>query len=45
MGNKNTGKREVKKPAKKQPKPAPGRAREDINYSTTRTISGQTDKP
>ena len=30
MGNKNTGKREVKKPAKPQPKVAPGRKREDF---------------
>ena len=44
MGNKNTGKREVKKPAKKVPKPPAGRARGDINQATTRTISGQPDK-
>jgi hypothetical protein len=31
MGNKNTGKRETKKPAKPQPKVAPGRKREDYS--------------
>jgi hypothetical protein len=45
MGNKDKGKKETKKVAKKQPKPPPGRARGDINQATTRTISGQTDKP
>lgn len=31
MGNKNKGKREAKKPAKKHPKPAPGRKRDDFS--------------
>jgi len=40
MGNKNTAKREVKKPAKKQPKAAPGRKREDFSQ-TLRGSSGK----
>ncbi len=38
MGSKNVGKRETKKPAKPQPKPAPGRRREDA-ISTPATIN------
>jgi hypothetical protein len=39
MGNKNTAKRESKKPAKKQPKVAPGRKREDfISQAPSQTI-------
>jgi hypothetical protein len=38
MGNKNTGKREVKKPAKAQPKAAPGRKREDVNQTAARIV-------
>jgi hypothetical protein len=34
MGNKNTGKREVKKPAKPKPKAAPGRKREEFTPSS-----------
>jgi len=35
MGNKDTGKREKKKPAKVQPKVAPGRKREDYSPAPT----------
>jgi hypothetical protein len=38
MGNKSIAKREAKKPAKKQPKPAPGRKREDVNQTTARIV-------
>jgi hypothetical protein len=38
MGNKNTGKREIKKPAKAQPKAAPGRKREDVNQTAARIV-------
>jgi hypothetical protein len=36
MGNKDTGKREVKKKPQPKPKVAPGRKREDVNQTTTR---------
>jgi hypothetical protein len=43
MGNKDKGKREAKKPAKKQPKSAPARKREDINQIAAH-IGGQATK-
>ncbi len=36
MGNKSIGKRETKKPAKKQAKVAPGRRREEVSPSVAR---------
>ena len=36
MGNKNMGKKEVKKPAKPKPKVEPGRKRDDGNTPVTR---------
>jgi len=33
MGNKDKGKKETKKPAKPQPKAAPGRKREDFSQA------------
>ena len=36
MGNKSIGKRETKKPAKKQPKAAPPRKREDFSQAAAR---------
>jgi hypothetical protein len=45
MGNKTIRKPEKKKPAKKQPKPAPqSKSREDVNQLTFRTIQGTTEK-
>jgi hypothetical protein len=38
MGNKNSAKPEKKKSAKAEPKPAPGRNREDVNQAAARTI-------
>jgi len=38
MGSKDKGKRETKKPAKKQPKPAPARKREDFSQAAARII-------
>jgi hypothetical protein len=43
MGNKDKGKREAKKPAKKQPKSAHARKREDINQIAAH-ISGEATK-
>jgi len=43
MGNKNAPKREKKKPAKTQPKAAPGRKREDFWPSPQQTIGGKTE--
>jgi hypothetical protein len=44
MGNKNTGKRETKKPAKAQPKAAPGRKREDVNQTAARIVREATER-
>lgn len=44
MGNKDKGKRESKKPAKKQPKAAPARKREEFSQTTTRIAGEATDK-
>jgi hypothetical protein len=38
MGSKDKGKREAKKPARKQPKAAPGRKREDFNQVAARIV-------
>jgi hypothetical protein len=38
MGNKNTGKREVKKKPQPKSKPAPGRKREDFTPAPTRIV-------
>jgi hypothetical protein len=44
MGNKDSGKRESKKPATKQPKPAPGRKREDFSQAAARIVREATEK-
>jgi hypothetical protein len=38
MGSKDKGKRESKKPARKQPKAAPGRKREDFSQVAARIV-------
>jgi hypothetical protein len=45
MGNKDKGKRETKKPSKKQSKVAPTRKREDFNQVTARIVRENTEKP
>jgi len=42
MGSKDKGKRETKKPAKKQPKPAPVRKREDFIQTPARIVKETT---
>lgn len=44
MGNKNASKREKKKPAKAQPKAAPGRQREDFSQAAARIVREATEK-
>jgi hypothetical protein len=44
MGNKNIGKKETKKPAKPQPKAAPGRKRGDVNQGAARIIPEATER-
>jgi hypothetical protein len=43
MGNKNSQKREKKKPAKTQPKATPGRKREDYNQAAARIVREATE--
>jgi hypothetical protein len=38
MGSKDKGKREAKKPARKQPKAAPGRKRDDFSQVASRIV-------
>jgi len=38
MGSKDKGKRETKKPAKKQPKPLPVRKRDDSSQTVARIV-------
>jgi hypothetical protein len=45
MGNKDKGKRETKKPAKKHPKPAPGRKRDEFSRAGARIVPEAADKP
>jgi hypothetical protein len=44
MGNKDSGKREAKKPAKKQSKPTPGRKREDFSQAAARVVREATER-
>lgn len=44
MGSKDKGKREPKKPAKKQPKAAPGRKREDFSQAAARIVREATER-
>jgi hypothetical protein len=44
MGNKDKGKRESKKPAKKPSKPAPARKREDFSQTVTRIEKEATER-
>jgi hypothetical protein len=44
MGNKDKGKRETKKPSKKQPKAVPARKREDFNQATARIVREATER-
>jgi len=44
MGNKNASKPEKKKPAKSQPKVAPGRRREDFSQAAARIAREATEK-
>ncbi len=44
MGNKDKGKREAKKPAKKSPKAVPARKREDFSQAAARIIREGTER-
>jgi hypothetical protein len=44
MGNKDKGKREVKKKPQAKPKPAPGRVRENFTQTAARIAGETTDK-
>jgi len=44
MGSKDKGKREAKKPARKQPKAAPGRKRDDFSQVAARIVPESKEK-